>query len=58
MIQWVTRFPKTKIHVAQEELTSFYKPEARYLDFVLQHRPLIQTYGPSTDTWLGFEARI
>ncbi len=50
-------FPKAKIHVAQEELTSFYKPEARYLDFVLQHRPLIQTYGPSTDTWLGFEAR-
>ena len=50
-------FPQAKVHVGVEELESFYKPEERYLNFVLQHRPVIHTYGPSTDTWLGFEAR-
>ncbi|WP_413513483.1 MBL fold metallo-hydrolase [Myroides odoratus] len=50
-------FPQATVHVGAEELYHFSKEDPRYLSFVLQHQPAVQTYAPTTTSWLGFEAR-
>lgn len=50
-------FPQATIHVGEEEFFHFSQEDARYLSFVLQHQPKIQTYASAETHWLGYESR-
>lgn len=50
-------FPNSQVHVAEEELNLIGSGHWRYVPQQFAHGPLWKSYGSSTRSWLGLEAR-
>ncbi len=50
-------FPKAQVHLSEEERASVSSGHWRYVPAQFAHGPDWKTYGPSTRSWFGLEAR-